>query len=77
MTKQKDPFPKVPPFITPPSKPARKQAVDMRGLLSISTMLVSLAALTLSMGGAAKFLIDVFNEGLEGAASGPPSRRRR
>ena len=60
----KDPFPKIPPFIMPPTKPLRKKAVDVRGTLSIITMLVSLAALTLSMGGAAKFILDVFNDGL-------------
>ena len=63
-------FPKVPPFILPPAKPPRKKAVDVRGMLSIITMLVSLAALTLSMGGAAKFILDVFNDGLEDSLDG-------
>ncbi len=63
-------FPKVPPFFVPPPKPPRKKAVDVRGMLSIITMLVSLAALTLSMGGAAKFILDVFNDGLEDSLDG-------
>ena len=63
-------FPKVPPFILPPAKPPRKKAVDVRGMLSIITMLVSLAALTLSMGGASKFIIDVFDEGLANSLDG-------
>ena len=67
MTEQ---FPKVPPFYIPPPKPPRKKAVDVRGMLSIITMLVSLAALTLSMGGAAKFVIDVFDDGLKDSLDG-------
>ncbi len=70
MTNTSDQFPKVPPFILPPVKPPRKKAVDVRGMLSIITMLVSLAALTLSMGGAAKFILDVFNDGLEDSLDG-------
>ena len=60
MTKPQEPLPKVPPFIIPPAKPPRKKAVDIRGMLSIITMLVSMAALTLSMLGASKFILDVF-----------------
>jgi hypothetical protein len=70
MTKPPESFPKVPPFYTPPPKPPRKKAVDMRGMLSIITMLVSLAALTLAMLGAAKFIRDVFNDGLEDSLDG-------
>jgi hypothetical protein len=70
MTKPPESFPKVPPFYTSPAKPPRKKAVDIRGMLSIITMLVSLAALSLAMLGAAKFVIDVFNEGLEGSLDG-------
>ena len=54
----------------PPAKPPRKKAVDVRGMLSIITMLVSLAALTLSMGGATKFIFDVFDEGLANSLDG-------
>jgi hypothetical protein len=70
MTKPPESFPKVPPFYTSAPKPPRKQAVDIRGMLSIITMLVSLAALTLAMGGAAKFILDVFNEGLKNSLDG-------
>ena len=42
----------------------------MRGLLSLVTLLVSLGALTLSMGGAAKLVLDVFKEGLTNSLEG-------
>ncbi len=68
MTDPKDSLPKVPPFLKP--EPPHKNGVDMRGMLSLVTMLVSLAALTLSMGGAAKLVFDVFGSGLEGSLPG-------
>jgi len=40
------------------------KGVDTRGMLSIATMLVSFAALTVSMGGAAKLVFDIFDDGL-------------
>jgi hypothetical protein len=46
------------------TEPTRKNAVDTRGMLSISTMFVSLVALTLSMGGAGKLIFDIFDDGL-------------
>ncbi|MCE9647052.1 MAG: hypothetical protein K8S20_13705 [Chloroflexi bacterium] len=42
----------------------RKHGVDTRGMLSIATMFVSLAALTVSMGGAGKLILDIFDDGL-------------
>jgi hypothetical protein len=60
MTAPQKPLPHVQPFLPPPARPPRKNFVDMRGMLSILTMLVSLAALSLSMFGAAKFVFDVF-----------------
>ena len=70
MTIPQKPLPKVPPFFPPPTKPPRKKIVDMRGMLSILTMLVSLSALSLSIFGAAKFVFDVFyadpNDKLDG-----------
>ena len=51
-TPPQSPLPKVPPFFEPTTKPPRKNNVDTRGMLSIVTMLVSLAALTVSMVGA-------------------------
>ena len=62
MTTPQKLMPKVPPFLK--NEPPHKSGVDMRGILSLVTMLVSLAALTLSMGGAAKFIFDVFDDGL-------------
>jgi hypothetical protein len=63
MTTPKDPLPKVPPFFEKQKEPLHK-GVDTRGMLSIVTMLVSLAALTVSMGGAAKLVFDIFDDGL-------------
>jgi hypothetical protein len=70
MTKPQEPFPKVPPFILP--EPPHRKGVDMRGMISIITMLVSLAALTLAMLGAARFVLDVFDEGLKDSLDGLP-----
>lgn len=56
------------PLQPPPNLPAsqerktqsrRRNGVDTRGMLSIVTMLVSLAALTAAMIGAARMIIDV------------------
>ncbi len=63
MNAQKDPLPKIPPFFEKKKEPPRK-AVDTRGMLSIATMLVSLAAVTISMGGGAKLVLDILNDGL-------------
>jgi hypothetical protein len=62
MTTPQKPLPKVPPFLERKTQPLRK--VDTRGMLSIATMFVSLAALTVSMGGAAKLVLDIFDDGL-------------
>jgi hypothetical protein len=63
MTPQKF-LPKVPPFLERKTRPLHKSGLDTRGLLSISTMLVSLSALTVSMGGAVKLVIVIFDDGL-------------
>ena len=42
----------------------------MRGMLSILTMMVSLGALTVSMFGAAVFVLNVFNDGLSNSLDG-------
>jgi len=42
----------------------RKNGVDTRGMLSVATMFVSLASLTVSMGGATKLIFDIFDDGL-------------
>ena len=63
MTEPQKPLPHVPPFFDRKTQP-RKNGVDTRGMLSLVTMLVSLAALTVSMLGAAKLVFDVFDDGL-------------
>jgi hypothetical protein len=69
MTTPKDALPKVPPFFEKKKEPLHK-SVDTRGMLSIATMIVSLAALTVSMGGAAKLVFDIFDDGLAGNLEG-------
>lgn len=64
------PLPKVPPFLERKTQPPRKNSVDTRGLLSLVTMLVSLAALTMSMLGAVKLVFDVFDDGLANSMEG-------
>jgi hypothetical protein len=65
----KDPLPKVPPFVEKKKEPLQKDK-DLRGVLSIVTMLGSMAALTVSMGGAAKLVYDIFDDGLAGSLEG-------
>jgi hypothetical protein len=65
----KDPLPKVPPFYESKTTPRRTQ-LDMRGLLSIAMMFVSLAALTLALGAAALMAYAVFTEGLANSLDG-------
>jgi hypothetical protein len=64
------PLPHVKPFLETNIRPPRKKLVDIRGMLSIITMLVSMSALTLSMLGAAKFIFDVFGDGLDESLDG-------
>ncbi|NOH00898.1 MAG: hypothetical protein HND47_02430 [Chloroflexi bacterium] len=70
MTVPQKQLPHVPPFMEPKTQPPRKNGVDTRGMLSIVTMLVSLAALTVSMLGAAKLVFAVFDDGLENSLDG-------
>lgn len=70
MTMPQKPLPKVPPFVEKKTQPPRKNGVDMRGMLSIVTMFVSLAALTVSMLGAGKLVFDVFDDGLQDSLDG-------
>ena len=58
------------PFLETNTRPPRKKFVDIRGMLSIITMLVSMSALTLSMLGATKFIFDVFRDGLDESLDG-------
>ncbi len=64
-------LPKVPPFFEPKTQP-RRNSVDTRGMISLATMLVSLASLSVSMLGAARVLFDVFDDGLYVAIKGLP-----
>ena len=70
MTTPQKPLPKVPPFLERKTEPPHKNGVDISGMLRSVTMLVSLAALTLSMLGAAKLVLDIFDEGLTGNLEG-------
>ena len=67
MTAPQKPLPKIPPFLERKTRPFRKNGLDTRGMLSIATMFVSLTALTVSMGGAAKLVFDIFDDGLAGS----------
>jgi len=69
MTFPKDSLPKLSSFIEKRKEPFHK-SVDTRGMLSIATMLVSLTALTVSMGGAAKLVFDIFDDGFTGNLEG-------
>ena len=60
MTTPQKPLPKVPPFSRKKDPSDVKSGVDMRGMLSIVTMLVSLAALTVSMLAARKSRLRYF-----------------
>ncbi|HRQ23600.1 MAG TPA: hypothetical protein PLF42_09275 [Anaerolineales bacterium] len=64
MTTPQKNLPKVPPFVERKTKPKKQNGLDTRGMLSLATMLVSLAALTVSMLGAGRLILDIFNEGL-------------
>jgi hypothetical protein len=70
MATPQKPLPKVPPFVMPPMKPPLKKFVDIRGMLSILTMLVSMAALTLSMLAGTKLIYDIFDDGLTNSLDG-------
>ncbi len=69
MTDPQKPLPHVQPFVDRKTQP-RKNGVDTRGMLSLVTMMVSLAALTISMLGAGRFVLDVFDDGLVNSLDG-------
>ncbi len=69
MTEPQKSLPHVQPFVDVKTQP-RKNGVDTRGMLSLVTMLVSLAALTLSMLGATKLVLDIFNDGFANSLEG-------
>jgi hypothetical protein len=70
MSTPQKPLPKVPPFVERKKEPPRRNGMDTRGMLSVVTMLVSLAALTASMLGAGKLVLDIFNDGLTNSMDG-------
>jgi hypothetical protein len=70
MTTPQKSMPKIHPFIERKAVPSRRNSVDTRGMLSISTMFVSMAALSVSMLGAGKLIVDIFDDGLSTALDG-------
>jgi hypothetical protein len=70
MTQPKDAPPKGPPYVEKRTQPLRRKGLDTRGLLSVATLLVSMGALTVAMGGAAKLIVDMFDDGLESSLNG-------
>ncbi len=72
MTEPQKPLPHVKPFVERKTSPARKKLVDMRGMLSIATMLASLAAISIALGGGMKLVLDIFGEGLVNSLSEMP-----
>lgn len=69
MTEPQKSLPHVQPFVETKTQP-KKNGVDTRGMLSLVTMLVSLAALTMSMLGATRLIFDIFNDGLANSLEG-------
>lgn len=67
MTAPQKPPPQVQPTVERKTQPPRKGGVDTRGMLSVVTMLVSVAALSVSMLGAVKLVFDIFNDGFSGS----------
>lgn len=70
MTVPQKQLPHVPPFKERNTRPPRRNGVDTRGMLSIVTMLVSMASLTVAMLGAAKLILAVFDDGLANSLDG-------
>jgi hypothetical protein len=70
MTSPRDSLPKTSPPVEKKKAPPRK-GVDTRGMLSIATMLVSLAAISIAMVGGAKLIYDIFEIGLDNVKNIP------
>jgi hypothetical protein len=70
MTQPRDSLPKASPHPEKRTQPHPHTGLDTRGLLSLATLLVSMGGLTVAMGGAAKLVIDVFDEGLQSSFDG-------
>jgi hypothetical protein len=72
MTEPQKQLPHVKPFVERKTKPPSKKTVDMRGMLSIVTMLASLTSISIALGGGLKLVLDIFSEGLENSLGGMP-----
>lgn len=72
MTEPQNSLPHVKPFVERKTKPPQKKQVDMRGMLSIATMIASLAAISIALGGGLKLVLDIFSVGLGASLSDMP-----
>jgi len=70
MTTPRDSLPKTSPLVQKKKPPARK-GVDTRGMLSIVTMLFSIAAISIALFGGAKLIYDILETGLENVTNIP------
>jgi hypothetical protein len=65
MTEPQKSQPQSKPLIERKTRPLDSKKVDTRGMLSIATMLVSLAAITIAMFGGSKLIYDILERGLD------------
>jgi hypothetical protein len=66
---------KLPPQLKPlerKTRPPRKSKVDTGGMLSLATMLVSLGALSIALGGGLILIFDILDKGLDNSMDGIP-----
>ncbi len=71
MTEPQKTEPKSKPLIERKTRPLEKKPVDTRGMISIVTMLVSLAAISITLFGGAKLIYDIFDSGLDNVKNIP------
>ncbi|MCA2002963.1 MAG: hypothetical protein LDL51_13945 [Chloroflexi bacterium] len=64
MTTPRDSLPKTSPYVQR-KKPPERKGVDTRGMLSVVTMLFSLAAITIALFGGSKLIYDILERGME------------
>lgn len=72
MTEPQKPLPHVKPFVERKTRPPHKKSLDMRGMLSIATMLASLATVTIALGGGMMLVMDIFDKGIAESLSKMP-----
>jgi hypothetical protein len=70
MTTPRDSLPKTSPLVQK-KKPPERKGVDTRGMLSIVTMLFSVAAISIALFGGAKLIWDILDLGQENVANIP------